>query len=63
MELITLKNHVGIAVFCVLFMYMVYLFSDSKREEYEWYVPFVSGVLIFGIIEMFLWSFWFFFLA
>jgi len=57
----TLKNHIGFYVLLAMSFTLVWAFSDSNRATFPWYVGPSAAILVGSIVEIFGWTYFYFF--
>ena len=58
----TLKNHIGLFVIAVMICYLVHFINYEKNKEFGLFTPLGAAVVLFGMIEIMIWTILFFFL-
>lgn len=59
----TLKNHFGFYVLLAMTFTLFWAVSERNREEFPWYVGPGAAFLIASIVEVFGWTYYYFFRA
>jgi len=50
-----LRQHIGVLVLLIMFMYLWYAWNDRIRKRYKLYIPLAGSIMVWMIFECFYW--------